>query len=214
MARLPLFFTSDWIVAQRTRLGCASCCGVQLEERKVLVALPRLEHGSRSPHLALLQCRRVLPLRHVRRIHVPARLDAESRPLPPCGDAVYLRHIDPFTRVELEGRLGAVHLKVQRCVRVRERRELPQRAGTRIERDLARVGFDDEAVVKIRFRAAQDQRLVDLDVREGVDVPEGDGCLVEWQVFIRVEARDCALDGRASREIVVANHHPLSQDAP
>lgn len=125
---------------------------------------PGFVHNAAPVLLSLLQNNGMPPLGLINRIHVPTRLNAESSP----GSAsrvgrISLRHIDPGARVELESRVGAVHLQVHARVCVPELSEKLERSAAGVDLDGAQVAVDDEAVVKVVLIGAELEGLCGVD---------------------------------------------------
>lgn len=155
---------------RRRRLGRGLC-----------LLLPSLVHILAAKDLPLLQCHHVAPLGLVDGIHETAGLHTESGALAVRWGTLNPRHIDILASVELEGRLGAVHLEVQPGAGVAELGQPAYWQAARVEGDLARVGLHDEDVVNVRLGRVQHERLGDL-ARELVDCAMWDPRGVEGQV--------------------------------
>lgn len=133
-----------------------------------LLLLPRLVHSLAPKDLPLLQCHHVAPPGVVDGIHVTARLDTEASALAVRPTAVDPGDVDVLASVELEGRLGAVHLEMQLRDGMAELGQLAQWQVARVKRDLGRISLHDEDVVDVRVRRAQQEWLCDL-ARELLD---------------------------------------------
>lgn len=150
--------------------------------------LPRLVHDTRAVCLALLQQRLGLPLRHVERIDITARFDAEAAPRLPRGGASHGGHIDVLAGVELERGLCAVDLEVDAGRRVVGGDEPRQGPGAGVERDGGGGGgvlVEDEAVVDVGLGGAQREGLLALELGVGGRLGRrGDAAVVDGEVRV------------------------------
>lgn len=94
--------------------------------------LPCLVHSLAAKQLTLLQQNHGPPLRLVDRIHKPARFYTETSSLMVCRRTIDRWYINILASVELEGRLGAVHLEIQARACVAELRQAAQRQATSV----------------------------------------------------------------------------------
>lgn len=169
------------IVPETTR------CNLQTRCPKLShLLLPSLVHNACPICLPLLQQRLALPLRHVERINVPTRLNAEAAARRPRRGAAHGRHVDVLARVELVGRLGAVDLQVDAGGRVAGGDEPREGPAAGVEGHGGRGGVvDDEAVVHVRLGGAQREGLLALDPRVGRRLGRGrDAAVVDGEVGV------------------------------
>lgn len=87
------------------------------------------------------------------RIDKPTGFDAEPRKWAPTRFPVCLGYVDALARVELEGRLRAVHLQVQTRVWVLELGQQAEGLTPRIEGNAGQVAVHNEDVVELVLRA-------------------------------------------------------------
>lgn len=72
-----------------------------------------------------------------------------------CRRTIDRGHIDVLASVELEGRLGAVHLEMQTRAGVAELRQAAQRQATSVQGYLAGIGLQHKDVVDVCARCGE-----------------------------------------------------------
>lgn len=143
------------------------------------------------------------PLRLINRIHVPTRLHTESRALGLRRPPVNRGDIDVLARVELEGRLGAVHFQMQAGTAVVELREAAQGQAASVEGDLGGIGFHDEDVVDVRTCRGEGERGCYVPRKLG-DTGVGNTRGIDGEIVCRGELGGCAGDGGTVTDVEVA----------
>lgn len=165
--------------------------------------LPRLIHSLATKHLPLLQKHLVPPLRLINRIHIPTRLHTEARTLSLRRPTINLWDVNVLARVELEGRLGAVHFQMQASAAVVELREAAQGQAARVQGDLGRVGFHDEDVVDVGPCRGEDEGGCYVPGELG-DSSCRDAGGIQGEIVCCGELGGCAGDGGTVAEVEVA----------
>lgn len=162
--------------------------------------------------MSLLQNNLIPPLRHIHRIHIPARLHTESAPRASRRDldtpilSFDLRDIDELPRVELERGLRAQDVEVDLGVWVVCGDELRERRGARVEGHGGLGGVGDEAVVDLGLSGAEREGLIRGYACEGGSLRGGgDSTVVEEEVGVGGEGDFGAGDGREAREVEVSD---------
>lgn len=169
------------------------------------LVLPSLVNNTATICLPLLEDHLVPPLGHVDSIHPSARLDAEARPGTPGGHAIYSGHIDGFARVELEGRLRAVHLEVDLAIRVVGGDEFLEGGGAAVDGDGCGLVAQDETVIDVGLGGAEGEWFVTaLEFGVWGRSRGGDSGGVDGEVRVGDDLDLCTLDGGTTSQVKVA----------
>lgn len=151
-----------------------------------LLLLPRPIQILAPEDLPLLENSHGPPFRLISRVHIATGFDAETRAFAASRRSFDLGNVDILASVELEGRLGAVHLQVHLCVRVGETGQELQRLSASVQSDLGGVSLGDKDIVNVRLGWFQDERGGDI-AGEFLDSTERDTGRIKRQVVIGKE---------------------------